>query len=677
MNDARTIIRILWCEVSTLALVLTGDISWWVSTVVLTLIPVIGLAPPKSRWRLALRKASAWTTFGYLLFFVVDVFLLSPGLIYKIFAFVHLTFYLKLYTLLHQDRPRERARLHLLCVFEMLAAASMTVSATFVFALVLFVLFGTIVLVLEQTRPVEVDGPMLKRATVTSCVIAVPLLALAGIAFVALPRATYGGFRLGGLTGITATGFSEEVRLGDFEDIRRDYDVVMRIVADETGASPPRWRGPAYDRYENGEWRQTLSGVTALPRGERGRFLVDRPRNEPHARSEVFLEPLDTDVLFLPPASSSVDTTERYVFVDPYLTLRTGRTGRAGRRYAVSWRHGADPASSPVGGVERLSRRHERLYTQVPPSLSPQFYELADRLVAARTRLGAARRVERHLKTTFDYTLQRPDRVHDDPLEDFLFEARAGHCEYFATAMVMLLRARGVPSRLVTGFNRGELNAVGEFEVVRKTNAHAWAEVFDARRGWVAFDPTPASLDVEQLARVSILSQGIDSLRMLWDMYVVAFDVERQRGVLGRVSDLGDAALVTAYRGFGFARRHAVYLLSAVVVALALWLVARTRWGLRLGVRLFQPLRQESPVSFYEKLLVLLSRLGIDKPQGETAGEFARKREPDLPGMMELTHLYYRVRFGGETLSREEAAHARRLATTIRLTALSDARRPS
>ena len=280
------------------------------------------------------------------------------------------------------------------------------------------------------------------------------------------------------------------------------------------------------------------------------------------------------------------------------------------------------------------------------------------------------------MKTTYSYTLQQPTRERDDPLEDFLFSSGAGHCEYFATAMVMMMRSRGVPARLVTGFNRGIQNEVGEFEVVRKTNAHAWAEVYDVQRGWVAFDPTPASLDVEELASSGIWSQGIDSLRMLWDMYVVAFDVERQRGVLGRASELGDRVLAAGYRGFEAMRRHALTAFIVVAVLLSLWLVSRTKWAARFGVRLFSPIRPRSSVAFYEKLLVLLSRLGIDKPAGQTATAFAREREADLPGITELTTLYYRVRFRGEILSRDEALHADRLCTAIRLAALSDARRP-
>ena len=592
-----------------------------------------------------------------------------------IFATVYLTFYLKLHTLLHQESPGERSRLHLICVFEMLAAASMTVDATFVIPLTLFVVVGALVLTLEQSRPAPVDEVMLPRAMVLT----IPLLAVAAIVFVTLPRAAFGGFRLGGITGITVTGFSERVRLGDFEEIRRDGGVVMRIVADDVSVSPPRWRGPAYDRYENAEWRQTLSGVSNLPRG-RGTFLLDRPSDGPRTTSEVFLEPLDTDVLFLPPASSELVTTVRFVYVDQYLTLRTGRSARAGRRYAISWDHSAEPATSPVGGVERLSARRRRLYTQLP-ELSARFHGLAAEVTVGQDGLEAARLAERHLQTSYGYTLSSPARVHPDPLEDFLFEARAGHCEYFATAMVMMMRARDIPSRLVTGFTRGEINDVGEFEVVRKTNAHAWVEVFDAQRGWVAFDQTPASSGVAGFRDVSILSQSIDSLFMLWDMYVVAFDVERQRGVLGNAMRVGDAVLVAAARGVAFVRRYKTAVGGALLFILVVWVLSHT--SLARGFRFrfpFWPWRRklaggEPPVRFYAKLLGLLAQLGIEKPLGETAFEFARQLEASLPGITEVTLLYYRVRFGDEVLSREDQAHAERLCAAIRLAALGDARR--
>ena len=116
---------------------------------------------------------------------------------------MHLTFYLKLHTLLHQESPGERSRLHLICVFEMLAAASMTVDATFVIPVTLFVVVGALVLTLEQSRPAPVDEVMLPRAMVLT----IPLLAVAAIVFVTLPRAAFGGFRSEGSPGSPSRGF--------------------------------------------------------------------------------------------------------------------------------------------------------------------------------------------------------------------------------------------------------------------------------------------------------------------------------------------------------------------------------------------------------------------------------------------------------------------------------------
>jgi len=671
MSDLRTRLRVLWCEITAGALVLTGDVSLGVSVAILVLIPVVGLSRPDAAWRVMARRVSSVTTFAYLMFLPIDWFFLSGRLI---FAIVHLTFYLKLHTLLHQESPRERSRLHLLCLFEMLAAASMTVDAFFAVPLALFLIVGAMVLMLEQTRPESVDPRMFRGTVRTAFAVVLPLFVIAAAIFVALPRVSSGGFRLGGITGITVTGFSETVRLGDFEEIRRDNDVVMRAIADESQASPPRWRGPAYDRYEDGAWRQSLSGVFSLPQPGEGRYLLDRPAEGPFAQNEVFVEPLDTDVLFLPPASESIVTPERYVFVDPYLTLRTGRRARAGRRYAVSWRYRAGSDTSPVGGIERLSSRRRELYTQLP-ELSPRVHDLAASIAPDEAGTELAERLEQYLKSTYGYTLQQPRRVNDEPLEDFLFESKAGHCEYFATALVVLLRARDVPSRLVTGFNRGQRNAVGEFEVIRKTNAHAWVEVFDDDRGWIAFDPTPPSPDVEAARAESILSQGIDSLRMLWDMYVVAFDVERQRGVLGTMAALGNVAGSSATRALGLVRQHLLSILVFAGSGLLVWLVSKSRWFERLKLRVNVSARAPSPVAFYENLLALLGRVGVDKGETETPFEFARDRETDLPGLTELTAVYYRVRFGGRTLSKDEERRVRTLAAAIGLAALSDGRR--
>jgi transglutaminase-like putative cysteine protease len=681
MLRSTRLLRIVWCEICSLAVVLTGDIPLWLSISVLVLIPVFGLASEKSKWLGPARTVSSILAVCYLLFFPLDWLVLSDRLI---FAVVHLMFYLKLHLLLHLGNQRERKRLYVLCLFEMLATASMTVNAIFIFPLILFVLVGALVLILDEARirqQSQIETDLLRRAFATAVVVGCAVLVLAGGIFVILPRPIYGGFRLAGVRGITTTGLADSVRLGDFGEIKLSRDVVMRLVAgEETGVTPPRWRGSAYDRYQNGGWQRTLSSVELLPQRGPGEFLLDTPTTDPTVATEVLLNPLDTDMLFIPPSSTELSISLRSVFIDPYLTVRSGRRARAGRRYMVRWRPGAPSSSSSVGGVEPLEDWARRRNLQLP-DLSDEFDELSLRFaVDGRSQLETAAAVEAFLEEQYRYSLVTPSRGRGDPVEDFLFDSRAGHCEYFATAMVLLLRSRGVPSRLATGFLRGEMNDIVDFEVIRKSNAHAWVEVYDEQRGWIVFDPTPSAPPADGERVLSFLTQRFDSLRLLWDMYVVAFDYERQRGVLGGVTAGVETLVVSGTRWFGAARRKAWHLagLGGVVLLFFLlsrmrrvrkwWMLLRWPWRFR---RHFLSARPESAVRFYGDLLKRLERLGFVKPVGVTPAEYAYSLEERLPGMSELTHLYYRARYGGDELGGEEQARAERLVAAVRLAALS------
>jgi len=101
--------------------------------------------------------------------------------------------------------------------------------------------------------------------------------------------------------------------------------------------------------------------------------------------------------------------------------------------------------------------------------------------------------IEIYLRTRFGYTLQLPRVLPHDPLANFLFERKQGHCEYFASAMAVMLRTLRIPSRVVNGFQTGEYNDLTSQYVVRASNAHSWVEAYFPGYGWVAFDPTPAA----------------------------------------------------------------------------------------------------------------------------------------------------------------------------------------
>jgi transglutaminase-like putative cysteine protease len=671
----------MWCEVSSLAVILTGDIPVWLSLLVLILMPWVGLARENSPWLGSARGVTSILAIAYLLFFPLDWLFFSDRLI---FAVVHLIFYLKVHTLLHLQTGRDRRRLYVLCLFEMLAAASMTITLAFVLPLVLFVLLGSLVLLLEQATDhrTPFDEPaLLRRASATAGILGAVVLVLAGMIFVFLPRSSQAGFRLGGVRGITSTGFSEQIRLGDFGEIKRSRDVVMRILLDERQEAPAaRWRGAAYDRYLDGEWGASLADVSELPRSESGEYLLNRPSDEKGITSEVFLDPLDTDLVFLPPASLRLMTSLPNVFVDAYLAVRTGRSRQAGRHYSVEWLPDAAPDSTALGAVP-LDSESERYYLQLP-LLSEDFSRLVDEVVpAGRPVRETAAIVERYLESTYDYTLTTPARTRPDPLEDFLFEARAGHCEYFATAMVMMMRARGIPARLVTGFQAGEINDLGNFEVVRKEDAHAWVEVFDRSSGWLTFDPTPAATFAATSGSFEFVTLGVDSLRMLWDMYVITFDYDRQRGVWREASRVLGWTAAAAGATMDFATRQRKASISVAVVLLlglalastrmarAFWTRLRFRWPFRPWTA--RPRGSYSAVRFYGDLLARLERMGFHRTPGSTPGEFAQALESQLPGLIELTRLYYQVRFGGVDLGRNELTRAERLATVIHLAALA------
>ncbi len=145
-----------------------------------------------------------------------------------------------------------------------------------------------------------------------------------------------------------------------------------------------------------------------------------------------------------------------------------------------------------------------------------------------------ARALERELKTR-RYTLEMEQAEKgENVLDSFLFEWRAGHCEYFATAMTMMLRQQGIPARIVNGFLGADYNSVGEYWAVRQNYAHSWVEAYFPGRGWVEFDPTPGGPTV-QMPGASIWStmqMGLDTARLAWFRWVVEYDFEKQASIL-------------------------------------------------------------------------------------------------------------------------------------------------
>src|SRR5207253_3422911 len=176
-------------------------------------------------------------------------------------------------------------------------------------------------------------------------------------------------------------------------------------------------------------------------------------------------------------------------------------------------------------------------YLELPPNLDPRIRPLAGNLVklaGANNRYDAARVIEAYLRDNYGYSLDLKAGG-PDPLSDFLFDVRKGHCEYFATAMAVMLRTQGIASRVVNGFLPGEYNGAAGAFTVRQSDAHSWVEVyFPQASSWVTFDPTPPAgrLAKARSGLAGYLSKYSEAFELMWFQYVVGYDKQEQHSLV-------------------------------------------------------------------------------------------------------------------------------------------------
>jgi protein-glutamine gamma-glutamyltransferase len=309
-------------------------------------------------------------------------------------------------------------------------------------------------------------------------------------------------------------------------------------------------------------------------------------------------------------------------------------------------------------------------YLQLPPALDARIPDLARQVTAnAKTPYDKARAIEGFLRSRFGYTLNLAGKPGDDPLANFLFVTRAGHCEYFASAMTILLRTLEIPAREVNGFLPGEYNDLAGDYIVRASDAHSWVEVYFPGSGWVTFDPTPAA--AENSGLLSRLGKYIDWMQLSWSEWVINYDFSHQvqmAQTLQRSSRnwtqafsawFARAQINNRQRLKSMQLRHATLglllplLLILLLMALRYDVVGKVVRRLRLYWQLHTP---ESPKAnpllasrLYAEFLRLLERHGFTRRPAETPLEFASSvQAPRLaPAVREFTSIYASARFGG------------------------------
>jgi hypothetical protein len=710
-------------EISLYFLLLTGVLTL-VSTGKLDLpsilLPPAALLVKGYRWwrrrgpELSHRVATALTA-AYFLFFPVDLWVVSrmlsadaqnQSLYAALLATIHLMLFAIIVRLYSACSLRDYLFLSLMAFTSMLSAAILTVDTVFFVFFFLFLALAISTFVgLEMWRSAQgaVAQPLASgsRAAhrlhnalgVTSAAIALGAFAVGALIFLFLPRVNAGYLSGFNLQPTLISGFSDNVELGEIGEIKKSSALVMRIRVDGglDAARNVHWRGIALTKFDGDRWYNDPHEPITITAGAAGWFHVKN--GEPLRRMpgvtiqySVLLEPVATTSLFLANEPESV---------------RGGFNGEAGstesgRRRAYLLEDATGSIFNPYHNFSRMQYEAQSLlpnpspaalrearsdysadiretYLQLPP-LDPRIPKLAADITArAQTPYDKAVAIEGYLRSHYGYTLDLTGPPHADPLAYFLFVKRAGHCEYFATAMTVMLRSVGIPARYINGFQTGQYNDVGGDFIVRASDAHSWVEVFFPSYGWLTFDPTPPSNDGPPgfLAR---FGQYWDWLQLQWSEWVINYDLVHQFTLTQSMRHASRDWARQTRRWFEHTRRAATDRLESLqaeisrtpsthpgalallgVLCMAAFLLQpkiRLRllalWQLRVtGSTTMTP---HLATLQYNEMLRLLRRHGMRKPPGQTAVEFAASvpdRNLNAP-VEELTAIYQAARFGGE-----------------------------
>lgn len=621
--------------------------------------------------------------------------------------FIDLLMVVKLFT---RSTSRDYLQIYVLSFLQMVAGTTLNTGITYGAFFFLYIVFATWTLILfhlkremEENyllkygdsltgRPVQVERVLNSRKLVggrflaATSVVSIVVFTLSVAGFFLFPRVGFGLFFKKQRAGITMAGFSDRIELGTFGTIKDDPTVVMRVELDgdpNQRPSLPYWRGISFDRYDGTTWTKSRPGLSHVPQMQGEVFVVGNRQapDEPIAQS-IYLEPMDTPVLFGLPDIWGVSLYQpgpdilappRRVRVDVDGDVHYNQRDDIAFRYRVL----SDPAEPHPGVLDRELEAYVGLvrklgtaisrYTQLPGDLDPRIPALARELAGdARTVREAVGRIEGHLRKAYGYTLDLKRDPRFAPLSDFLFVQRQGHCEYFSTAMVIMLRSLGIPARSVNGFYGGTWNPYGGYLAVRQGDAHSWVEVWLPGGRWWTRDPTPsgASARAQQNALMNNVLQYVDALRLRWYKYVIEYDLQKQlggllelqkvwRSVFGAGPSLGGRPDAASDGGGPAAPgRPWLLLVAAVLVGLAIFAMRRRvprkgGWG---GPA---PSPQaDAVVALYQQLGTVYGRLGHARPAAATAREYLDLlRSRDAPGIetaAEVVSLYEAVRFGGE-----------------------------
>ena len=582
------------------------------------------LPPRLLRWLLVgLALAATWASYHTLIGRQAGVALLIIMLCLK---------------LMEMDKPRDVAIVIGLSYFVVITVFLFDQSLRTGAYMLLVVTLLTTALTAFSRGPSAANQDANLRLALTLLVQAAPLAVLL---FVLFPRIPGPLWHLPDDSSSAGTGLSDSMSPGNISRLSDNDAVAFRVRFE--GELPPSqqlyWRGLALTVFDGRTWRNPneahrgrsplrAADYTAI--GEPVRYAVTL---EPHQRRWLFA--LDTPATV--PERSYLSADFELIAHDSVKTLRQYRL-----------------RSYPDYRLEATHPPRDFRYLRLPQDTAPRARILASQLRAesASDAVYVQRVLDFIRRQPFYYTRQ-PPLLTGDPVDEFLFDSRQGYCEHYASAFTVLMRAAGVPARVMTGYLGGEPNPLGDYFMVRQSDAHAWSEVWLRGRGWVRVDPTAVippqrvedQADLERIApgyaaRLQDapdwakqmwrqMGYGWDRVNDAWNQWIIGYNQHTQSHFLAKLG-LGEVDWRRMVRW--------LFLGLALVVAI-------------LALRLFRrhPLRGDAVSEAYARFCRKLAQRGLPRGAAEGAETYAERvseARPELaPQVGHITALYLRLRY--------------------------------
>lgn len=422
---------------------------------------------------------------------------------------------------LEKKKFRDYMQMDVISVFLLTGSSLLSLDIAFLayFLSLLFLLTLTTVLLAYYSEDplLEITMPAAFRVASTALLISFLSLPATLFLFLLLPRTSFPFFTFLNREGTALSGFSDSVSLGGISRIQESDAVVFRAHMEKADESALYWRGVLLDHFDGVSWKSRPGrkggGAPLTVKGKR-------------VEQTIYLEPSDTKYLFA--LDKPLSLSLKQARMDS--TLITSLPENVTRRIKYQ-------ALSLLSPVLQVRETEKDAYLQLPGTGMADMHRLVAPLAAGKDTVGTVNALLSFLGSgAYTYSLEKlPLSPH--PLHDFLFVSKRGNCEYFASALAVMLRVAGIPSRIVGGYRGGLYNEMGGYYLVPQSSAHVWVEFYQESVGWIRVDPTPAGGEPFHrrqgtLLRVQIL---LDTLNYYWNASVLNYDLGRQMSLLYKV----------------------------------------------------------------------------------------------------------------------------------------------